>query len=207
MSALPKLFISAADFLEGERSSKIKHEYFAGEVFAMAGASERHNLIAGNTFASLHAQLRRRTCNVYPSDMRIKISQTGLYTYPDIAVVCGAAQFEDDTLLNPTLIVEVLSPSTESYDRGRKFQHYRTLESLTDYLLVAQDGVHIEHFTRQADNRWVLTEVDQIDALLSLPTIACDLALADVYEKVVGMDIGSQNSEVGSGIETQHPTS
>ena len=154
----------------------------------MAGASERHNLVAGNVFASLHSQLRRRSCSVFPSDMRVKIAAMGLYTYPDISALCGATQFEDDQrdiLLNPTVIVEVLSPSTENYDRGRKFQFYRTLQSLVEYLLVAQDATHIEHYTRQPDGHWLLAEFDQPTDVLHLTSIGCDLALTDVYEKVV----------------------
>ena len=187
MSALRRPFVSAGDYLAAERAGKTKHEYYAGQVYAMAGASERHNLVAGNVFASLHSQLRRRSCNVYPSDMRVKVRSMVLYTYPDISAVCGVPQFEDerrDTLLNPTLIVAVLSPSTENYDRGRKFQHYRTLPALEEYLLVAQDALHVEHYARQSDGRWVLTEADGMDGVIHLAAIGCDLLLADVYEKV-----------------------
>ena len=187
MSALLKPFLSAKDYLDSERASKTKHEYFAGQIYAMAGASERHNTLAGNTFASLHSQLRRRSCNIYPSDMRVKVNPMGLYTYPDISVVCGAPQFEDgkrDTLLNPTVIVEVLSPSTENYDRGQKFQRYRALSSLAEYVLIAQDAMHVEHYARQPDGRWLLTEDDGPEGAIHLAAIACDLVLADVYEKV-----------------------
>lgn len=195
MSALPKPKITPREYLDGERASKIKHEYYAGQVYAMAGASERHNLVAGNVFASLHSQLRRRPCSVFPSDMRVKIAAMGLYTYPDISALCGAAQFEDeqrDILLNPMVIVEVLSPSTENYDRGRKFQFYRTLQSLVEYLLVAQDAMHVEHYTRQPDGRWLLAEFDQPTDVLRLASIGCDLALADVYEKVLFDQVSSQ---------------
>jgi Uma2 family endonuclease len=187
MAAVLKPHVTAADYLAAERTGKTKHEYVAGQVYAMAGASERHNLVAGNTFASLHAQLRRRSCNVYPSDMRVKTRAMGLYTYPDLSVVCGTPQFEDerrDTLLNPTVIVEVLSPTTENYDRGRKFQHYRTMPSLVEYVLIAQDALHVEHYARQADGRWLLAEADGPDGVIQLAAIGCELALADVYEKV-----------------------
>ena len=119
--------------------------------------------------------------------MRVKIPATGLYTYPDVTVMCGKAQFEDldrDTLLNPTVIVEILSKSTEGYDRGKKFQNYRMLESLTEYILIAQDAVHIEHYVRQPDNQWLLSEVKDLSAVVELPTIQCTLALIDVYDKV-----------------------
>ena len=187
MAALPKSHISVAEYLAGERRSPIKHEYFAGDVFAMAGASERHNLITANTLASLHAQLRKRSCSVYPSDMRVVVSRAGLYTYPDVTVVCGEARFEDqhhDTLLNPTVIVEVLSPSTESYDRGKKFQHYRQIDSLQEVVLIAQDAWHVEYYWRQAHGGWLLTEATNLDARVSLSSIQCELALVDVYEKV-----------------------
>jgi len=188
MSALPENIWSVGDYLAYERTSDQRHEYIDGKIYALAGASANHNLIVGNTLASLHAQLRKRSCIVYPSDMRVKVSRTGLYTYPDISVVCGEPQFEDehqDTLLNPTFIVEVLSPSTETYDRGKKFQHYRTLDSLREYLLIAQDGYRVEHYVRQADNQWLLSDVNRADSTLTLPSIQCTLLVSDMYEKVV----------------------
>ena len=184
--ALPEKFMTPEDYLEFERASEIKHEYFGGEVFAMSGASANHSTIAGNAFASLHAQLRRQPCRVYQNDMRVK-TRSVLYTYPDVSVVCGEPQFEDrvvDTLLNPTLIIEVLSPSTERYDRGKKFQHYRTIESLQEYVLIAQDSVLVERYLRQPNNEWLLSEFAGMDAVLELPSIRCRLALADMYEKV-----------------------
>lgn len=183
----PKTHITVAEYLAGERKSRIKHEYFAGDVFAMAGASKRRNLIAANTLASLHAQLRKRSYSVYSSAMRVVISRTGLYTYPDVAVVCGEAKFEDqhrDTLLNPTVIVEVLSPSTESYDRSRKFQHYRQFDSLQEVVLIAQDTWHVELYRRQTGGGWLLTEATDLDTRLLLSSIQCELALVDIYEKV-----------------------
>jgi Uma2 family endonuclease len=187
MAAQPKTYISVADYLAGERMSDIKHEYHAGEVFAFAGGSEEHNLIAANVLATLHTQLRRRPCKIYPSDMRVKIQRTGLYTYPDVVVVCGHPHFEDaehDTLLNPTVVIEILSPSTERYDRGKKFQNYRTIDSLAEYLLIAQDTLRIEQYIRQPDQQWLLSEAASLDATIELPSIQCTLALADVYEKV-----------------------
>jgi Uma2 family endonuclease len=124
---------------------------------------------------------------MYAGDMRVKVSPTGLYTYPDVIVACEEPQFEDaevDTLLNPTLIVEVLSPSTEDYDRGTKFEHYRTLPSLQEYLLISQDKIHIVHYTRQADATWVLSETNRQEDLIHLPSIACDLSVAEIYAKV-----------------------
>ena len=173
------------EYLAFERSSEEKHEYYAGEIFAMSGASREHNLIVTNTVVSLGSQLRGRPCEVYPSDMRIKVSAIK-YTYPDVSVVCDEPQFMDgefDTLLNPTFIVEVLSSSTENYDRGKKSEHYRTLESLQEYVLIAQNEVHVEHYIR-ASGKWVLTEAKTLEAAIELPSIGCKLLLADVYDKV-----------------------
>ena len=187
MSLRPKPYLSPEDYLALERSAEFKSEYFDGEIFAMAGASESHNLIVINTIRELSIQLKKRPCKVYANDMRIKVSPTGLFTYPDVVVVCGQAQFDDshrDTLLNPTLIVEVLSDSTEAYDRGRKFEHYRKLESLAEYVLIAQHRPHVESYRRQPDQRWVLTDSDGLDGKLRLDAIDCELALAEIYDKV-----------------------
>lgn len=175
------------EYLALERAAQCKSEYYAGDIFAMAGASRWHNLIVTNVLRELSLQLKGQPCTTYPSDMRVKVSPTGLYTYPDVTVVCGEAQFEDnqqDTLLNPTLIVEVLSDSTEAYDRGGKFAHYRKLASLMEYVLIAQTKPHIEHYVRQPDNRWLLSEADSLSDTVHLPSIDCRLALAEVYDKV-----------------------
>jgi len=191
---LPK-YISPEEYLRMERASQEKHEYFKGEVFAMTRASENHNIVVSSTLAGLYGQLRKRPCQIYPSDMRVRIPATGLYTYPDISVICGTPEFEDDgldTLVNPTVIIEVLSTSTEQYDRGKKFQHYRTIASLHEYILIAPDNVRIEHFARQGD-QWILTDAKTIDSVLCLPSIDCTLALSDVYEKVSFGDIQGNN--------------
>lgn len=153
----------------------------------MTGASRRHNLTVTNVIAALHGQLRKRPREIYPSDMRVKVSPTGLYTYPDVAIVCGAPAFDDeqkDTLLNPTVLVAVLSKSTASYDRGEKFEHYRKLDSLNEYLVIAQNKYHVEHYVRQPDNQWLLSETDDIQSTVNLTSINCRLSLLDVYEKV-----------------------
>jgi Uma2 family endonuclease len=187
MSPLEKQVMTEAEYLAFERASEIKHEFLDGEVFAMAGASRAHNLICSYAMINLGNQLQDQPCEIYPGDMRVKVAATGLQTYPDISVVCGDAQLvqdEFDTLLNPVLIIEVLSSSTERYDRGKKFWHYRQLESLREYVLIAQDSPHIERFLRQDDNTWVLTDVSGLDASLRLASIAAVLSLAAVYEKV-----------------------
>jgi len=187
MTSVPKRYVTPEEYLAQERRAEFRSEYFRGEIFAMSGASREHNLIAGNLNAEARNQLRDRPCEVYQSDMRVKVSSTGLYTYPDVVVVCGEPRFEDaevDTLLNPTVLFEVLSETTENYDRGKKFEHYRTLPSLQEYVLVAQDKCHVEQFTRQPDNRWLLWETGNLEGVLSLPSIGCELKLADVYAKV-----------------------
>jgi Uma2 family endonuclease len=184
--ALAKTHVTSEEYLKFERTSEEKHEYYAGEIFAMSGASENHNLIVGNLIAGFHSQLRQKPCKIYPSDMRVKIRSSGLYTYPDVTVVCGTPEFEDnnfDTLLNPTVIIEVLSPSTEAYDRGKKFQHYRTIHSLQDYILIAQDSTRIDHFTLR-ENEWIFSDANSLDGVITLPSIDCTLHLSDVYEKV-----------------------
>jgi len=187
MSSQTKQHYTPEEYLALERQAQCKSEYYAGEIFAMAGASRWHNLIVTNVVRELSLQLKGRPCTTYPSDMRVKISATGLYVYPDVTVVCGEAQFDDtqqDTLLNPTLIVEVLSDSTEAYDRGGKFAHYRKLDSLMAYVLITQTKPHIEHYVRQPDNRWLLAEADSVHDTVHLPAIDCHLALAEVYDKV-----------------------
>lgn len=187
MSALPEPRMTEEEYLAFERASDIKHEFFAGEIFAMTGASRAHNLICTNTVSALHRQLRGRPCEVYANDMRVKVSSTGLYTYPDIVAVCGEVRLDDshfDTLLNPTLIIEVLSASTADYDYGRKFKHYRELPSLREYVLIAQDIARIDCFVRLDDGRWELVDVRGLDATLTLTSVNATLALADVYEQV-----------------------
>jgi Uma2 family endonuclease len=177
---------SPEEYLALERKAEYKSEYLNGRIIAMSGASRWHNLIAGNLYRELSQQLRGRPCEAYTSDLRVKVSSTGLYTYPDITVACGDILFEDaeiDTLINPNVIVEVLSPSTEAYDRGEKFAHYRRLESLQEYVLVSQDRVRIEYYVRQG-TQWVFSEASTLDETVRLGSIGCDLILRDIYEKV-----------------------
>lgn len=186
MNAQPQL-LSEAEYLAFERASSTKHEYYNGRVYAMTGGKEPHNLIAGNALASLHTQLRRRPSRVYSSAMRVKVTNTGLNTYPDVVVVCGQLQFTDavhDCITNPVVIIEVLSSSTERYDRGMKAQNYRSIETLRDYILIAQDALHVEHFSRQHDGAWTLREADGLETSVTLASIACVLQLQDIYEKV-----------------------
>lgn len=185
MVAIQKQRWTPERYLAFDRASDQKHEFIEGEVYAMTGASENHNLINTNFTADLVIQLRKRPYKVYASNMRVRIPNVNS-VYPDISIVCGEAQLENDqldTLLNLTVIIEVLSTSTEKYDRGRKAEQYRTLESLQEYLLVSQERPHIERYTRQPDG-WLLTEVKGLEAVMELSSIGCTLALADVYDKV-----------------------
>jgi Uma2 family endonuclease len=175
-----------AEYLRLERAAETKSEYVNGQILAMTGASRAHNLVTGNVFRELSQQLRGGPCEAYVGDMRVRVSQTGMYTYPDVVVACGEIRFEDDhvdTLLNPVLIVEVLSPSTEAYDRGEKFAHYRRLDSLQEFLLVAQDKVRVERYVHQGD-QWILTEHSALDDVVSLDAAGCRVRLSDVYDRV-----------------------
>jgi Uma2 family endonuclease len=187
MSAIPKRKLTPEEYLEIERKAEYKSEYFNGEIFAMAGAKRNHNKIVGNLTGLVWQHLKGKDCEFYPSDMRVFVPKTGLYTYPDVVVVCGEPKFQDkvfDTLLNPTLLVEVLSETTESYDRGKKFQHYRSIESLEEYVLVSQDEARIEKYLKQGDGFWVLSEAVGLDSEIEFASIECRISLAEVYDKV-----------------------
>lgn len=188
MSTAPKPFITAEEYLIRERKAEYRSEYFRGEMFAMAGASANHNLIVGNCIQTLGQQLKKKPCRVYPSDLKLRIEATGLYTYPDLSVVCGEPRLESDggdVLLNPVVLVEVLSDSTEAYDRGKKFEHYRTIPGLKHYVLIAQDRSSIDCFSRQADGSWNLTSCQGVEGKIVLEAIDCELTSAEVYDKVV----------------------
>ena len=184
-------FITPEQYLEIERRAAGKSEYWQGVMYAMAGASREHNLLVGDLFGGLRDQLRGQPrgtrCEAYSSDMRVFVPSTGLYTYPDVVVACGEPRFLDDrkdTLLNPGFLAEILSPSTEAYDRGRKFEHYRSVESLQEYLLVAQDRIHVELYRRQPDGAWLLQEASRSDETVEARSIACRLVLGEIYERL-----------------------
>jgi Uma2 family endonuclease len=182
-----KILITAEEYLVRERKAEYKSEYFRGETFAMAGASARHNLIVLNTGSVLRDQLRKRPCLVYPSDLKLKIESTGLFTYPDITVVCGEPKFLDDhgdVLLNPVVIIEVLSESTEAYDRGKKFEHYRTIPSVQQIVLIAQERIAADCFSRGANNEWMLRSCSNLDSSLRLDSVQCEVPLSEIYDKV-----------------------
>ena len=187
MSALSKRYYTEAEYAEMESGAEYKSEYVNGEIVAMAGASTPHNVIAGNIFALLWQQLRGRGCQVFGGDMQVRITPTGLRTYPDVSALCGEAVIGHDNvdyLLNPSVIIEVLSPSTERWDRGGKSAHYRRLDSLVEYVFVAQDELRVEHYRRQADGLWTLQEFTRAKDRLCLGSINCELSLAEIYERI-----------------------
>ena len=187
MSSLPKTYLTPEEYLAFDRKAEVKSEYYAGQVIAFAGASKRHNLIVANVLAGIHRQLVDRPCNVYPSDMRVRISKTGMYAYPDVVVTCGEEQFADDNndiLLNPIMLIEVLSESTANYDRGDKFEHYRRIETLREYILVSQELHRVDQYVRQNDTQWLLTEFHTGEDSIKFSSINCELSLKEIYAKI-----------------------
>jgi Uma2 family endonuclease len=179
--------MSPQEYLEIERNAEFKSEYCEGKMSAMPLNNEQHGLITGNIAGELKGQLKGKRCRVMSNDLRVRVLPSGLYTYPDVVVVCGESQHADnrkDTLLNPTVLVEVLSDSTRDYDIGRKFQFYRGLPSLREYLMVAQDAPHIVQWTRQDEHRGALSEANNLNDSVQLTSIGCTLALRDVYDQV-----------------------
>jgi Uma2 family endonuclease len=187
MATEPHQRLSIQEYLALERQAEGKHEYLDGEMFAMSGASRRHNRIVLNVGKGLDSALEERGCDVFVSDMRVLTPDNKFFTYPDVVAVCGEPRFADaevDTLLNPEVIVEVLSPSTEDYDRGTKFDHYRSISSLTEYVLVAQDRVQVEHYLRQTNDDWLkLVELDSLEQMLELQSVGCRLSLRNIYNR------------------------
>ena len=185
-SVAAQTYLTPKEYLAFERKATTKHEYLNGQIVAMSDASFAHNFITVNVATHLNIQLMDGECRVATSDMRVKVTEIDSYFYPDVVVVCGEPVPEDnifDTLLNPTVIVEVLSPSTETYDRGEKFEHYQQITSLKDYILISQDKVHVEHYCRQGTG-WLQTEFAELEDVLSLRSIDCELRLQDVYRRV-----------------------
>ena len=183
--ASPRL--TEAEYLEIERAAEFKSEFFDGEMFAMAGGTPQHSLISTNLAREFGNRLKDHPCVAYNADLRIKVEATGLCTYPDLSVICEPLEFAggtDDTVVNPTLLVEVLSDSTEAYDRGKKFEHYRQIAGLREYLLVSQNEPRIEQFVRQPDRRWLLQEVAGRESSLELPSLRITISLAEIFAKV-----------------------
>ena len=185
-SAAVQSHLTPEEYLALERKATIKSEYLDGQMYAMSGASRAHNRICINICAEFNAQLKGSDCEIYAIDMRVKVDSAGLYTYPDVLVVCDEPRFEDDsfdTLLNPTALFEILSPSTEAYDRGAKFGYYRQLDSLQEYTLVSQDCMRVERYLRQG-GQWILTEFGKPEDVVDFTSINCELSLREIYAKV-----------------------
>jgi len=179
--------LTEAEYLQIERRAEYKSEFLDGEMFAMSGGSSSHSLIKCNLIREMGTRLKGRPCVVYDSDMRVKVQATGLYTYPDVSVACGPIQFQDerkDTFLNPIVIFEVPSESSEAYDRGKKFGLYRQLPSLREYLLVSQHKPHIEQYIRQDSGEWLLRDVVGLSSSLSLASVGIAVEMAEVYYNV-----------------------
>jgi len=194
MASNPNPYLTPEQYLEIERQAEFRSEYHDGETFAMSGATETHKLIVWNCVARLDSQLRDN-CRAFATDMRVCVDSARLYTYPDLTVVCGEPAFavgRRDTLLNPQVIVEVFSPSTEAYDRGQKFRYYRALPSLKHYLLISSQAMYAELFTRASEEDWLMTTASRPEDLVKLDAISAELRLGDLYRRV---DFGAVQAE------------
>jgi len=187
MSLYSVALITPEQYLDADRKAEYKSEYYQGVIYAMSGGGPVHGLIIGNLTRELGLAVKKRRCFVYPTEVRLRVTPMGLYTYPDIMVVCGDPLFCDDqkeTVTNPVLIVEVLSKSTEGHDRGFKFSQYRRVNSLQEYVLVTQHEPRIERYMRQPGDQWLLTETAGLDRSLQIESLACSIPLAEIYDKV-----------------------
>lgn len=183
-------YLTPAEYIDAERKAVTKSEYLSGQIVAMSGASNAHNIITMNTANQLYNQLFDQDCLVYASDMRVRVHAPVSYFYPDITVVCGEPRFEDDvfdTLLNPTVVVEVLSPSTAAYDRREKFTRYQQIASLKEYILISQNRIHLEHHLRE-ESQWRATEFQKLEDVVPVTSIECELLLGRVYRRVTFSD-------------------
>lgn len=184
MSTQPKAFITPEQYLEIEHTAENRSEYYKGEMFAMSGGTRDHTRIILNILTSLESKAGDRGCEFFSSDMRIQVSETGLYTYPDVSGLCGTPEYlggRKDTLVNPAFLFEVLSPSTEAYDRGRKFRHYRTIRSLQEYVLVASDRKAVDICRKQGDAKW---SIEAAVASIELKSLGITLTLDEIYRRV-----------------------
>lgn len=187
MASVPKMLLTPKEYLALERKAEIKSEYYRGETFAMAGASYHHTLVKDNLAGEARQQLKQGPCQMLTSDMRVKVESVGLYTYPDLVVASEKPKFEDDTvdtILNPTVLIEVLSKSTENYDRGAKFGMYRQIPSLQEFVLVAQDKPLVERYVRQPEDGWLLTEVRDREGSFGFASVPVSIPMTDIYRGV-----------------------
>ena len=189
---MPKRYFTPEEYLAFELKAEYKSQYVAGEIYAMAGAQPEHVEITDNLTGAFRTRFKNRTCRSYSADLRVRVSSGDLWTYPDLSVICEEPRFDTSSgprsLLNPQVIFGVLSPSTEAFDRGEKFSRYQRLESLVDYVLVSSEQMRVEHFVRQGDGSWQYKEYHQPDDRLPLVSVACELPLAEIYERVAFPD-------------------
>lgn len=182
-----KTYYTPEEYLALEEEAEYRSEYYQGEIFAMSGGSANHNRIAGNVYTAMISAFGGGPCEAFITDMRLLVKKNGLCTYPDVMAVCGGLEFaegRDDTLTNPAVIVEVLSKSTEGYDRGAKFELYRALDSLQDYVLIDQHKIHVENFHKLEDGRWILQEFNRIEDTLTIESIDFEIPLQQIYQRV-----------------------
>lgn len=187
MPAQPDMHLNAHHYFEQDADSREKLEYFNGQIVAQAGSSARHNLIVANLIGHLYAELRQRDCRVFPSDMRVQAIDQKVYTYPDLSIVCGQPRFSDPgemTLINPLVIVEILSPSTEAHDRKEKFMYYRRIESLQEYILIDQQTPYVQRYSRQNPHFWYVHLTDDLAGQVTINSIGCTLAMQAIYEGI-----------------------
>lgn len=185
-----KKFITPEEYLAREAQAEYKSEFHDGQILAMSGGSVNHNQIAGNVYTNLRQLLSQRSCRVFMNDVRLHINQSGLYTYPDVMVVCGKIEFapnRDDTVMNPVVLVEVWSESAQAYDRGRKFAFYRQIPSLKEYVMIDQTQPYVEHYRREG-RFGVFEALETIDAILTIPALECEMPLAAMCEKIEWQD-------------------
>ena len=187
--------LSVEEYLQFEKSSPEKHEFYDGEVFSMDGAGARHNIIFSNLFGGLAYRMKGRSCKAYGSDLRVHVPENSLFTYPDISIFCGELRpaFDDNTFVGPTVLFEILSPSTCNYDRGEKFRLYRGIPSLTEYVLVDSEAVNVEAFRINIQDHWELEEYKFLTERLSIKSIHVDIALAEIYDQTQLQDPGPHN--------------
>ncbi len=188
MSALPKRIFTQEEYAMLEEKAPYKSQYVAGEIYAMAGVEPAHNRISENLSGMFYVRFRGRPCETFASDVKVRAKVEDLWTYPDYSVLCGTPSYDTSTkpssLLNPQVIFEVLSPSTEDFDRGDKFERYKRIESLTDYVLVAAEKMRVEHYVRQTNGGWLYHEYHEAPDLLKLASVEAELPLAEIYERV-----------------------
>ncbi len=194
MDALPRKYLTPEEYLAIEREAEWKSEYYQGEMFAMAGGSEAHSLIAVNLTVWIGGELRTKPCRVYNSDLRVQVNEAGLYTYPDLSIVCGESKFAEefkDNLLNPVVIIEILSPATEAYDRGKKFDLYQQLASLKEYILVAQDRVSVTSYLRNAadDETWTMRQHWRLEDSVTIASCEATVPLEEIYRDVPNLEV------------------